>query len=74
VASHKLPIVGRAIDKLEVLYHFNHSAGPVTHDRPAEILVLATSQSCHDMLKFLGNFRQFSTTGNKKILYQSHDC
>jgi hypothetical protein len=41
--------------------------GPVTCDRPAEILVLATSQSCCDMPKFLGNFRQFSATGDEKI-------
>jgi hypothetical protein len=34
-----------------------NSAGPVTRDGPAEILVSATSQSCRDMLKFLGNFR-----------------
>jgi len=44
-----------------------NSAGPVTRDRPAENLVSATSQSYHDIPKFLGNFRQFSAAGDKKI-------
>jgi len=33
-----------------------NSAGPVTRDGPAEILVSATSQSCRDMPKNLGIF------------------
>jgi hypothetical protein len=44
-----------------------NSAGPVTRDGPAEILVSATSQSCRDMPKFLGNFRQFGAAGDEKI-------
>jgi hypothetical protein len=44
-----------------------NSAGPVTRDGPAEILVSATSQSCCDMPEFLGNFRQFSATGDEKF-------
>jgi hypothetical protein len=44
-----------------------NSAGPVTRDGPAEILVSATSQSCRDMLKFLGNFRQVSAAGDEKF-------
>ena len=38
-------------------------------DRPAEILVSAPSQSCHDMPKF---FWQLSTPGNEKFLYLEH--
>ena len=38
----------------------------MTRDRPAEILVSAPSQSCRDMPKF---FRQFSATGDEKLLY-----
>ena len=41
---------------------------------PAENLVSATPQSHHDICKFLGNFRQFCTTGNEKIVYWSHGC
>ena len=44
-------------------------AGLVMHDGPAEILVSAPSQSCHDMPKF---FWQFSTAGDKKFLYLEH--
>ena len=43
-----------------------NSAGPVTCDGPAKILVLVTSQSCHDMPKNLGIFGQFSAAGDKK--------
>ena len=43
-----------------------NSAGPVTRDGPAENLVSATTQSCRDIPKFLGNFRQFSAAGHKK--------
>jgi len=46
-----------------------NSAGPVTRDGPAEILVSATSQSWRDMPKFLRNFRQFSAAGDEKKKY-----
>jgi len=39
----------------------------VTRDGPAEILVSATSQTCRDMPKILGIFRQFSAAGDEKI-------
>jgi len=43
-----------------------NSAGPVTCDGPAEILVSATSRSCRDMPKNLGIFEQFSAAGDEK--------
>ena len=36
------------------------------HDGPAENLVSVTTQSCYDIPKFLGNFRQFSAAGDEK--------
>ena len=50
-----------------------NSAGGVTCDRPAEILVSATSQTCHDMSKFSENFQQFRAAGDEKFLYLAHD-
>ena len=44
-----------------------NSAGPMTRDGPAKNLVSATFQSCHDIPKFLGNFRQFSAAGDEKF-------
>ena len=45
--------------------------GPVTRDMPAEILVLATSQSSCELPKFFGSLALQVT---KKFVYQSHDC
>ena len=50
-----------------------NSAGGVTCDRPAEILVLATSQTCRDMSKFSENFQQLCAAGDEKFLYWAHD-
>jgi len=46
-----------------------NSAGPVTRDGPAEIMVSATSQSCHDMPKNLGILGSLAPQATKKILY-----
>ena len=43
-----------------------NSAGPVTCDGPAENLVSVTTQSSHDIPKFLGIFWQFSAAGDEK--------
>jgi len=46
--------------------YFN-SAGPVTRDGPAEILVSAPSQSCRDMPKFLEIFASLAPQATKNI-------
>ena len=44
------------------------------HEGPAENLVSASPQICHNIPKFLGTFWQFSAAGDKKIVYPSHGC
>ena len=46
-----------------------NSSPHVTRDASDEILVWTTSQTCHDILKFLANFWQFSAAGDEKFLY-----
>ena len=50
-----------------------NSSPHVMHDTSDEILVLTTSQTCHDTSRFSANFWQFSTTGNEFYLYLAHD-
>jgi hypothetical protein len=48
-----------------------NSAGPVTRDGPAEILVSATSQSCCEMPKFWEIFGSLAPQATKKFHYIS---
>lgn len=50
-----------------------NSTGPVTRDRPVEILVSTTTQIRHDKPKIWANFRLLSAAGHEKFRHLSHE-